>query len=220
MITVTLNIAEENAVIETKVLDALAKKFNTVMQHVKSGVIVGIQDLCDKLIARTPEYMALMHHDPLLGELGIPEVERRLEGILLGVKRGITADVIPIRRQGKMISGSIVFGIIPSDLTYLLLLPESSYMTERGREIPWLDWLTQQGDRIIIGGFDVMAATSPAAKARSRTGLALMVKGGNWRVPPEFAGFEHDNFLTRAFDVPGIERAIANIIVRELKLRL
>lgn len=220
MIETSIQLTDDIAVIENKVLDTLAKVLNGVMLHVKSGVIVGLQDLCDKLIQRTDEYQSLIGREPLLGELGVPDINSRLNGILLAVRDGISADIIPIRRQGNMLSGSILFSIIPADLTYILSLPESTYITEKGREIPWLDWLTQQGDRIIITGFDVSVAKTATAKARSRTGLALMVKGNGWRIPPDYAGFPHDHFLTKAFDIPGIERAVANIIARELRLRL
>jgi hypothetical protein len=220
MITTTIDLSENLQVIENKVLDELAKALNRIMLHVKSGVIVGLQDLCDKLIQRTDEYQSLIGREPLLGELGVPDINQRLNGILMAIKRGVSADVIPIRRRGNMLEGGIVFGIIPSDLTYILSLPDASYLTEKGRDIPWLDWLTQQGDRIIITGFKVEVANTASARSRSRTGLALMIKGDGWRVPPEFAGFPHDNFLVNAFNVPGIERTVANIIAREIKLRV
>lgn len=220
MVSVSLNLENSVVDIENQILDQLARALNRIMQHVKSGVIVGLQDLCDKLIQRTDTFQELWGRGMLLGELGVPDIDAKLNGILLAIKRGVSADLVPIRRQGNTLAGGIFFSIIPSELTYLLSLPESSYVTEKGQVIPWLDWLTQQGDRVIVLDYAVSFATTTAARARSRTGLALMVNGGGWRVPHEYAGFPHDNFIVNAFNVPGIERTIANIIAQEIRKRV
>lgn len=219
MIEITIDLDESILGLETKLLDAVCRHLNGVMQHVRSGVLVGIQDLCDKLIEQTPEFHALINRDLLLGELGVPDIDHRLTQMLEAVKRGIVAEVVPVRRQGNDIGGGLFIGIIPSELYDILSLPESSYQTEKGQTIPWLEWLTQMGDRIIVWGYDV-SFKGTAIKARSRTGLALMVKGNGWRVPPQFSGVNDDNFFTRAFDVPGVEREIAKIILNEITKRL
>jgi hypothetical protein len=220
MITLSVDMSDTIAAIEKKVLDSLAKIMNDVLQHARSGVISGIQDLCDKLIRRTPEFEALWGHDFLLGELGVPDIEQRLNAILEGVKRGVMADIIPVKRQGSGLAGGMLIGIIPSELGTILSLPESSYETEKGQTIPWLDWLAQQGDRVLVWGYDVEMARTSTAKARSRTGLALMVKGTGWRIDPRYVGFPHNNFFTRAFDVPGVESAVGNIIAQEIYKRV
>jgi hypothetical protein len=99
-------------------------------------------------------------------------------------------------------------------------LPEATYVTAKGTPIPWLDWLILQGDRIIVLGYDVDFDLTPAERARSRTGMALMERGSGWRVPPEFSGTAESNFLTRAFDGPAVEEMVAEIVVGEIQRRI
>lgn len=219
MITINLHVNEPIEVLEGKVLDQLANRLTSVFRLAKSGVIVRIQHLCEQLIEQTPEYTSLLSGE-LLGELGVPGIKNRLAKILETISKGIDLTVIPVRRVGKSLEGGMKIGILEKDFRDILSLAEAEYVTEKGETIPWLEWLIVAGDQIIVWGYDVTFDLSQSGRARSRTGMALMVKGAGWRVSPAFSGTVEDNFLTRAFDIPGVERAIAKILAEEIQKRV
>jgi hypothetical protein len=73
---------------------------------------------------------------------------------------------------------------------------------------------------VVVAGYDAFFDLSPGETRRSRTGMALMRRGAGWSVPGEFAGTEESNFLTRAFDVAGVEALMARICHEEIGSRL
>ena len=73
-----------------------------------------------------------------------------------------------------------------------------------------------EGDRIIIVGYHIKYDISSAQKQNSQSGSAIMVKGGNWRVPPNFSGTLEDNWITRTFDVEKIKGLLNNIVEKNL----
>jgi hypothetical protein len=55
------------------------------------------------------------------------------------------------------------------------------------------DWLLLQGTRVVVSDYSVEEVESED----SRSGDAIMKKGGFFRVDPEFAGTAFDNWITR-----------------------
>ena len=65
----------------------------------------------------------------------------------------------------------------------------------KGYTLPWLEWLLLQNNSPIIKNYEVEYGASPY----SRSGLGIMVPSDqDWRVPPEFAGSQDNNWTTRA----------------------
>jgi hypothetical protein len=80
-------------------------------------------------------------------------------------------------------------------------------------EIHWLEWLLTRGTEIIIGDFRVMY------KEGGRSGGGIMISSAGdfdngFRVDPEHAGTEDDNFITRAIDsvIPDLQDIITRSI--------
>lgn len=163
-----------------------------------------IQGLCDDLIARSPEYQSLLRGD-LLGELGLEDPAGKLDAVLRAVRDGVQVWTTRSRVVGDHIEATLEVGILPSDYQALLAMPEAEYVSQpSGQVIPWLKWLTLGGDTIYVYNYHVSTNLSPAERARSRTGLALMEHGGSWRVPQAFVGYPGGNWLTRAFDLGAV----------------
>ena len=72
-----------------------------------------------------------------------------------------------------------------------------------------MKWLLTLGDAVIVRDYEVKAGFPKS----SRTGDKIMVKGSGWRVPPEHAGSEGNNFITRAIDeaLPEIEKQMMHL---------
>ena len=91
-------------------------------------------------------------------------------------------------------------------------IPSGSY-DSNGHSIEWMDWLLTRGSQIVVGGFESVFALSSAEESRS--GLGFMIKtGGDFRVDPQFAGTQDNNFLTEI--VNGSRVLIENIIKEEI----
>ena len=87
-----------------------------------------------------------------------------------------------------MIKSEDISGIIHS-------VPATVTDTQRNYKLPWLEWLLLQANTPIIRNYEVKIGPNP----NSRTGMGVMVESNsNWRVPPEFAGSEKNNWTTRA----------------------
>lgn len=118
--------------------------------------------------------------------------------------------------------GNIRVKILDKSYKRYLDIPEASYVSYNKRRktahlIEWLKWLLIEGDlRIdewhIIFGNDLKG---------SRTGIALMKKGGHWILPEPFVGDNiNDNFLSRAvlsIDPEQLFKDMSNKFYRELQ---
>lgn len=114
------------------------------------------------------------------------------------------------RYKAGKITGSVRVFIQPEDNLNLLNLPSAVQVTEKGEELPWLDWMLHYGDSVIIANFGVRY------KDAGRTGGAIMVKNVRpFRINPMFSGTAGDNFITRALNsrFPDIEGKIWQTIL-------
>lgn len=216
---VGLKITDSDAEIKGRATRAMLVTLDAAVRLAVPAIRRRLGEACDVLIEATPEYASLLGGE-LLGELGIPEVDSRVRSVLRGVRDGISVVATPLKAPKGRISGGLTIGILRRDFEDLLSLPAASYISApSGEEIRWLDWLLVQGDRIVVAGYDAFFDLSAPERDRSRTKLALMRRGHGWRVPPEFAGTESSNFLSRAFDVAAAEALIATIVREEIERR-
>ena len=107
------------------------------------------------------------------------------------------------------------FNIQIQPLSYLnvLDLPGSVQITEKGENLPWLDWLLTYGSTVMIIGTHGVKYTNGG-----RSGGAQMIEGYNYgrgfMVDPQFSGTYADNFITRAISkhTPAIIAAAYSIL--------
>jgi len=135
-------------------------------------------------------------------ELGLVNGAHAMEQIALGIVSSYSLTMQEPRISGNKITATIKLEAVPLDLSEFHNIAEQ--VTEKGQKLPWFKWLTTLGDAIIVKDFEVQAGFPKS----SRTGDKIMVEGKGWRVPPEHAGFEANNFITRAVDdvAPLIEK--------------
>lgn len=217
---ISVDLADSDAKIARGVTAEIRTRLNAALHAAAAAIRSRVAELSGRLVAGSDEYASLVHGE-LLGELGIPDVSARVAAVVAAVGRGVMVNVTTPRVVGGRIEGGLTVGILRSDYEDILSLAEASYVSApSGAEIPWLRWLTVGGDQVLVFGYGVTHDLAASQKARSRTGLALMTKGSGWRVPPEFSGREGANWLTRAFDVGGIEGQFMRIFQEELDKRL
>lgn len=119
--------------------------------------------------------------------------------------------IVDFIRLNYRLRGGLRITVQPMDYLNLLSLPESVVITEKGAQLPWLDWLLTYGNSIIIANFGVSYNYTVG-----RSGMmAIMVEGARpFSVDPSFSGTVNDNWITRAIDaeVNNIEAGIVKIL--------
>ncbi len=92
--------------------------------------------------------------------------------------------------------GGFEISVQPGSYQNLYTLSAAYQITEKGDSLPWLKWLLEAGDAIIIADFGVKYT-----EGYGRTGGAIMVQGYTpFRVDSAFSGVSGDNFITRALN--------------------
>lgn len=111
---------------------------------------------------------------------------------------------------------SFIVELVKDAFDDILNIPAASfvqtYTQSTPKEIPWLKWLLEEGNNIIIGDYRVKYTQSGA----SRSGGAIMIQKGSFRIPPEFSGTIEDNFITRALE--GIDDYIYSEIQKVMNI--
>jgi hypothetical protein len=218
-VNISFNITDSYGDIEKKILALFRDRINDAFRRATPAIKKRIQGVCDSLIKGSDEYDSL-RSGRLLGELGIPDVESRLQSILSTIRKNVAVTTTPVRIAGNKLKGGMNVGILKDSFDDILGLPASSYISNGRYLIPWLKWLLIDGDQILIYTHEVTFDLNAAQQARSRTGMALMRPGEGWRVPPQYSGTIEDNLLTRAFSGPAVGDMLANIIQEEIRRRV
>lgn len=208
-LSISLSLVENNSTISKDILTALLPDvqayFNSKIQEVQNI----IPDIVVNSIMSEPEYSSILS-GTLLHEFGLPDPSGRLTEIINAIKNSKNIQSRPPRISGGSIKGSFKFSMIKQDFSDLLSLGGASFVTEKGSVLNWLNWLLLEGDSVIITDYSY----SVDGPGKSRTGLGVMVSGGSWRVPPEFAGNIRNNWITRAIDkvMPEVEASVTRIM--------
>lgn len=195
------------------ILDIVASRLTQSFQRAVPRIQSRISEAAAEALRSSPEYSSLLN-DRLRGELGVIDAAPVLEQVVANIQQGILVTNLGVRRSGEALEGGLKIEAIKGDYSEVLGVSGASFTSEGGFEIPWLRWLTLEGDRVLIGDFHFSAGFSP----RSRTGLGVMARKGTWRVPPEFAGDAEDNWITRAF-IASIDQ-FASILQEEIERSL
>lgn len=192
-----LRLLESNTEINKKILEALLKDVDNYLSKIYNAMRSKIPPIIIESIKNQPEYNSLISGS-LKGEFGISDPENRLSQILSVIQSGSIVTKNPTKISTRGISGGIQLQMVKADFSDLLTLGSASFVTEKGTQLNWLQWLLIEGDSIIIDEY----AYNPGSNPRSRTGMGVMRKanGAFWRVPPEFAGNIKNNWITRAID--------------------
>ena len=176
---------------EARLLQALVKVVNPRLNALVPKIENTARDLLRVSFQASPEYIDLLG-GRLQTELGVVDpssallvlTERLVESVSV-VSRGATI-------KNKQISAVIRLTAAPTNL------PEAVkhlgvYTTRKGSKIPWLDWLLNYGDQIIVRDYDV----DFSAPGFSRTGGAIMSGAGSIfeRIQQSGSGSQHHIYI-------------------------
>lgn len=147
-----------------------------------------------------PEYGSLTGDGELAKAFGLPQSDAisKLDTIIDVLAQSIQVKFRKFGNSASGITGGITVYAFAADFKDILSLDEAKVTTNKGQELPWLDWLIIEGDKIIIVDYDLVYGSYPS----SRAGDAIMYQkiGSIWRVPAQYAGSRDNNWITRAVD--------------------
>lgn len=208
----TLTLLESDAQIANTINKLLADELKKILQKVGNEASTYIKNTIISSIKNQPEYASLLN-GKLKYEFGLPDADSRVSSILQNIEKSLNISYQQPSYSVNGVSGGFVINMIPSDFNDILSLPASVFTTEKGTSLQWLKWLLLEGDNSIVFGYKFILGQNPF----SRTGQGIMrtETSGVWRVPPEFAGSQDNNWITRA--ISATEDDINNYLINALK---
>lgn len=182
--------------IEKDILLAVTRHLNSRLVNLSKLVGQQAQILIAKELEASPTTASLIGGQ-LRAEFGVVDADSELKQIYKAIASSVKVTLTHARRQGTGVVMKLRLTAVPFDLD-TIIGGLGSYTTKKGVEIPWFEWLTRLGYRVIVRDYGLEGGHPNS----SRTGDTIMVKGKKgWRVPPEFAGTPRDNFVTQATDL-------------------
>ena len=201
MRNLTISLIDSDEKIMKDLHSALATEVTNLMFKVRAKIGFEIAARAYYWLLDSPEIQSLESSavGSLAAQFGIPL------GSQLAVQQKIIEAIVKSIKVDIYKATNTLDGIIldissqPMDFRNLLNMKEADIDIGH-RKLNWLRWLLTEGTSIIVVGYRY---SPEAGIGRSKGGI--MIEKGNWRVPPEFAGTEENNFITRAFSNREIE---------------
>ena len=175
---------------------------DSIKEHVERALNLSIDSISSEIkmlvassLRAEPEYQSLIS-GTLRIEFGIPDTNV-VDQIIEMMTETLHVTKKPIQVTNFGLTGGFEMTMIKSDDINGIVNTDPAIVTDsqKGHRLPWLEWLLFQSNQPIIRNYEVKVGPNP----NSRTGMGIMVESNkNWRVPPEFAGSEKNNWTTRA----------------------
>lgn len=202
-----LKIIESNSQIYKAILDALLPEVTNYMNNAISVIKREMPEIIKSAIENSPEYVSLSS-GKLQYEFGIPNVNTRLVNLINAWINSIQYPYMKPVIIGNRIKSSFEVNAIRADFAEVLYSDDALVIDAiRGYNLPWLEWLLLEGNKIIVRKQEVVLGPNKF----SRTGFALMRDSNkSWKVPSEFSGTATNNWITRAID--GVEDKIGLLL--------
>jgi len=206
----SIKLLDTNQEIAKQMLKAVTDKTQKILYAAKPNIENAVRIVFGESIKKSPTVQALIHDDEFRGAMGVVDPEEDIEYLV----KYLNANVLVGITHGEL--GLKVFLLRPG---YSEIADDPKFIiTDKTREaLPWLKWLLERGDDIIIQNYFVKYDEfNPGV---SRTGLAIMIKGQGkfFRIPPEYAGTEENNFITQEGDFLLEEHTIDYIVKTEIQ---
>ena len=184
--------------IERNILSAMQKHLSSRLSgaSLQKSISNAAKSLIVQKLTSSSTVSSLLTGD-LRTEIGLPPgMESQVQSVINAIAENVEVTVSPAKIKSLRIFMTLTVKAIPSDISSITS-GLGAYTTEKGQKIPWLSWLMEMGDAVIVRNYEAVAGYPKS----SRTGDKIMIKStGGWRVPPEHAGNPTNNFITRATD--------------------
>lgn len=211
---IEVNFVETNSSFKSKVYSAISIQLNKLLFRKRGAIVRDIRALIPVWVRSQPEMVELANRSgigSLAAQFGLvygtgPEA---VDAIVNAITDSVALDITKVDK--KTLRGGIKVRFMTATFAELLGIKEGFVRTEEGEDLHWLKWLLLDGFKAVVTGYHFQF------KRAGRSGGGYMRKGGTWRVPPQFAGTEKDNFVTRALTGKKQEQDIAEVFKRHIR---
>ena len=194
---ISFKLLDNNQEISDKILQALIPEIDKYLKKSLQTIRKKLPILIINVLKNTPEYDSLSGGQ-LQYEFGIPDSTNKLNSNLEIWSKNIDIVYKSPTITGNRIKASFSVSLIRNDFSDVLS-SDASFVFDnlKGYQLPWLEWLLLEGNKIIVPKQEVILGPNKF----SRTGYAIMRESNkSWKVPSQFAGTKTDNWITRAID--------------------
>lgn len=198
--------------ISDAVLNALLSPVDNYLKKSLQIIRQKLPLLIQSILTNTPEYASLTGGQ-LQYEFGIPDPINKLSTILDIWSNNLNIEYNKPTIITNKIKAGFSVSLIKSNFADVLSSGASLVIDNlKGYQLPWLEWLLLEGNKIIVPKQEVIIGPSKY----SRSGFALMRESNkSWRVPSQYAGTISNNWITRAID--DNESAINDLLNKAFK---
>ena len=210
----SLRLLETDSQISKLIMDELKIILDKTINMALPKISTEIQILISEALRSQPEYSSLMT-GTLKAELGIADATS-INSVIDSLIETLAVQKNDIKVTNKGLSGGFSLTMMKSDdMNGVIYTDAASVKDASGYSLPWLEWLLLKGNEILVKNYEVSYVSSPY----SRSGMAIMIpSSSSWRVPPQFAGTEKDNWTTRAIN--SVEDSVYKIIQENIEKNL
>lgn len=213
-INFSVQLLESDSIIERKILENFAEEFNNSITSKISNIKQQLKYRTVEFIKGTATYFALVD-GILASHFGLPLSSRKLmvDNIINTVANNIEIENKSISIRGGNFYNGLEIRVLLVGFSDILALSDAVITTNRGQDLPWLEWLLIRGDKIIISEYEI-----DLISGKGRSGGAIMVRNDAsvWRVPPMYAGTINSNWLTKTILSQEYKDIIEEILQKEL----
>lgn len=200
-------IKESNNELERRALASSQEKIKQIFQKAKVKIHAEVINLVVEALSSSPEIKSLQS-GKLRSDFGLPDDVT--QEVIYAIANSTYVYFRDFQFTKANVNNILSIYIQPADFKNLLNSDFAMVQTDKGQSLPWLRWLLLEGDAIIINQYHVSSGSYPT----SRTGEAIMVPKGVFKVDSNFSGTAEDNFITRALD--RYEERISEIVRNNL----
>jgi hypothetical protein len=210
----SLRLLETDSQISKLIMDELKIILDKAINKALPTISTKIKILIGESLRNQPEYSSLMT-GTLKAELGIADATS-ITSVIDALIETLAVQKNDIKVTNKGLSGGFSLTMMKSDdMNGVIYTDAASVKDASGYSLPWLEWLLLKGSEILVKNYEVSYVSSPY----SRSGMAIMIpSSSSWRVPPQFAGTEKDNWTTRAIN--SVEDSVYKIIQENIEKNL
>lgn len=204
---INLQILESDSQIRQMILQSIKEHVEKALNRSIDPIAKEVKSLVVAALKTEPEYQSLIS-GTLRVEFGIPDTSV-VDNIIEMLVETLTITKKPIQINNFGLSGGFVMTMIKSDDIDGIIYTNEAIVTDvkNNHKLPWLEWLLLHANNPIVRNYEVKFGPN----ANSRTGMGIMVESDkNWRVPPEYAGSEKNNWTTRA--ISRIDNQLSRVI--------
>lgn len=207
-----MKIIETNNVIRLKIYTEIAKQMNAKFNKNRSKIQDEIRNLSRIALLSSNTYESLTSGE-LNVHFGFPvgTATYAVDTIVGLIVSKINLTHIQAKASSAGINSNLYINLYRG--TQDILEIGQAYIETDKYNLPWLKWLLTEGDKIIISGYDIRLESG---KGRSDGGIMVTNNSGVWRVPPEYAGTEDNNWITQTFSSPAYQQALESILSKYL----